>query len=67
MQVVLSQELLTKNLNAEYDRKLTMGQRLADRIADFEGSWQFIGIFAAVLQGFGIPEGRTMRVGGIVT
>ena len=43
------QDLITKNLNLEYDRQLTLGQRLADKIADFGGSWQFIGIFAAVL------------------
>ncbi len=43
------QELLSKNLNAEYDSQLTLGQRLADKIADFGGSWRFIGIFALVL------------------
>jgi uncharacterized membrane protein len=43
------QELLSKNLNDEYARQLTLGQRLADKIADFGGSWQFIGIFGAVL------------------
>ena len=43
------QDLLSKNLNAEYDRQLTLGQRVADKIADFGGSWWFIGIFAAVL------------------
>ncbi len=43
------QELLSKNLNAEYDSRLTLGQRMADRIADFGGSWRFIGMFAAVL------------------
>ncbi len=43
------QELLSRDLNAEYDRRLTLGQRLADRIADFGGSWRFIGIFSAVL------------------
>lgn len=43
------QELLSKNPNAEYDRQLTLGQRLADNIADFGGSWRFIGIFAGVL------------------
>ncbi len=43
------QELLSTNLNAEYDRQLTFGQRAADKIADFGGSWRFIGIFAAVL------------------
>jgi uncharacterized membrane protein len=43
------QELLAKNLNEEYDRQLTVGQRMADKIADFGGSWRFIGLFAAVL------------------
>jgi uncharacterized membrane protein len=43
------EELLSKNINAEYDRQLTMGERLADRIADFGGSWKFIGIFGVVL------------------
>ncbi|HSB32563.1 MAG TPA: DUF1003 domain-containing protein [Candidatus Sulfobium mesophilum] len=43
------QELLSTNLNAAYDSQLTLGQRLADKIADFGGSWRFISIFAAVL------------------
>jgi uncharacterized membrane protein len=42
-------DLLSKDLNAEYDRQLTLGQRMADKIADFGGSWRFIGIFGAVL------------------
>ncbi len=43
------QDLITKNLNLEYEQQLTTGQRMADKIADFGGSWQFIGIFGAVL------------------
>jgi uncharacterized membrane protein len=43
------QELITKNLNLEYDQQLTTGQRMADKIADFGGSWPFIGIFGVVL------------------
>jgi uncharacterized membrane protein len=42
-------ELLTKNLNVEYDRQLSLGERLADKLADFGGSWRFIGIFGAIL------------------
>ncbi len=42
-------DLITRNLNLEYDQKLTLGQRLADKIADFGGSWPFIGIFGVVL------------------
>jgi uncharacterized membrane protein len=38
------QELLSSNINAEFDRKLTLGERLADKVADYGGSWRFIGI-----------------------
>jgi uncharacterized membrane protein len=37
-----------RNLNREFDDRLTMGQRLADRVATIGGSWGFIvgfGIF----------------------
>ena len=43
------QDLITKNLNVEYDKQLTLGQRSADKIANFGGSWPFIGIFCLVL------------------
>jgi uncharacterized membrane protein len=43
------EELLSKNLNLEFEQKLTVGERLADRIADFGGSWRFIGIFGGIL------------------
>jgi Protein of unknown function (DUF1003) len=43
------EELISKNLNLEYEQQLTLGQRMADKIADFGGSWQFIGIFGVVL------------------
>jgi uncharacterized membrane protein len=45
-------EILTDNTDAEFEASLTMGQRLADRIASFGGSWQFISIFGAVLVGW---------------
>jgi uncharacterized membrane protein len=43
------QELLSKNINIEFDQQLTYGERLADRLADFAGSWSFITIFFGVL------------------
>ncbi len=43
------QELLTRNINDEFDRQSTLGEKLADKIADFGGSWRFIGIFGTVL------------------
>jgi len=51
-QVVKSLEeqgLLSENVNIVFDRRLTLGERLADKIADYAGSWRFIGIFFAVL------------------
>lgn len=43
------QELISRNVEAEFDRKLTFGERLADHVADFGGSWRFIMIFGAIL------------------
>jgi uncharacterized membrane protein len=42
-------ELLSRNINVEFDRKLTFGQRAADKMSDFAGSWRFIGIFIGVI------------------
>jgi len=43
------EELLSKNINVEFEQRLTFGQRWADKIADFGGSWRFLGIFAGIL------------------
>jgi len=43
------QELLSQNVNLEFDRQLTFGERVADHVATFGGSWRFIIIFGAVL------------------
>jgi uncharacterized membrane protein len=46
----LSQRLpISRDINVEFEKKLTLGQRLADRVAAFGGSWTFIIIFAAIL------------------
>ena len=42
---IKEQEILSRNINPEFDRKLTIGERLADKVADFGGSWRFIIIF----------------------
>ena len=42
-------ELLSTNINVEFERKLTFGQHLADRVAEYAGSWRFIGIFTGML------------------
>lgn len=45
-------ELSVTNVNQEFDRKLTWGEHLADRIAAFGGSWTFIGLFCLFLLGW---------------
>lgn len=35
-------ELIADNLNQEFDRSLTVGERVADKVAEFGGSWRFI-------------------------
>lgn len=40
---------ISRNINHEFDGKLTFGQRLADRVAAFGGSWSFIMLFGAIL------------------
>jgi uncharacterized membrane protein len=40
---------VTRNVNVEAEERLTLGQRLADRVAAFGGSWPFILVFCAVM------------------
>ncbi len=49
VRVVRDQALLSSNADAEFDRSLTFGQRLADRVARFGGSWAFICTFGLIL------------------
>jgi uncharacterized membrane protein len=44
-----SHEILSMHVDQEYESKLTLGQRLSDKIATFGGSWRFIIIFACIL------------------
>ena len=43
------QEALSEDVNEQFDSQLTYGERLADKVAEFGGSWRFIIAFAAVL------------------
>ncbi|HEX6291338.1 MAG TPA: DUF1003 domain-containing protein [Herpetosiphonaceae bacterium] len=40
---------ISRNTNRDFEERLTFGQRLADRVATFGGSWTFIMLFAAIL------------------
>jgi uncharacterized membrane protein len=40
---------ISRNTNRQFEEKMTFGQRLADRVASFGGSWTFILIFGGIL------------------
>ncbi len=43
---------VAENVAEVLERRMTFGQRAADAVARFGGSWRFLGIFAAVLAGW---------------
>jgi len=43
------QETIAQNINIEFDKQLTFGERLSDKLATFGGSWRFITIFFMLL------------------
>jgi uncharacterized membrane protein len=45
-------EILSSDIGKEFQKKLTFGERLSDRIAEFGGSWSFIICFGVVLLGW---------------
>ena len=49
MTALTQQELLSTDVNREFDEGVTRGQWVADRVARFGGSWGFITSFGAVL------------------
>ena len=46
---VVHHESLVKDINKEFDKKLTFGEKLSDKIAEFGGSWKFIISFFIIL------------------
>lgn len=38
-------ELIADDINRQYDSRATLGERIADRVASFGGSWRFIILF----------------------
>lgn len=46
---IIQRSHVTRNTNKEFDEQLTFGQRMADRVATFGGSWTFIIIFLSIL------------------
>lgn len=55
MNAIKNNSVLSENIEDEIEGKLTLGQRLADRIATFGGSWTFIvAFFTFILVWMGI-------------
>jgi len=46
---LLVSQRVSRNINDEMDDRLTFGQRIADKVATFGGSWTFIFIFGGIL------------------
>ena len=44
-----NQDLVVENVNKKFERRLSLGERLADVIAAFGGSWKFILLFLAII------------------
>jgi hypothetical protein len=49
---IKKQEILSRNINDVMQEKLSFGQKLADNIAKFGGSWTFIISFGVVILGW---------------
>ncbi len=49
IQSFVERKQVSRNLSKAYDDDRTFGERLADRVASFGGSWTFIFIFGAIL------------------
>src|SRR5258705_9094307 len=46
---MLVSQRVTRNINVEMEQRATIGQRIADRVASFGGSWTFIMIYVGFL------------------
>ena len=42
-------ETLSSNVDAEFEKDVTLGEKMADGLASFGGSWTFLIIFASIL------------------
>lgn len=46
---LLRRQAVARDANLAFEERLTVGQRLADRVAAFGGSWPFIALFGIVM------------------
>jgi uncharacterized membrane protein len=46
---VIDRKQIARDPNKTFDEQMTFGERIADRVAAFGGSWTFIGIFIGLM------------------
>jgi uncharacterized membrane protein len=46
---VIERKQISRDPNKAFDEQMTFGQRIADKVASFGGSWTFIGIFLGIM------------------
>ncbi len=46
---LLDRQSISQDTNQAFEQRLTLGERVADRVATFGGSWTFIGSFLAAM------------------
>jgi len=49
IEAIASSEVVAENVNHVFDEQLSFGDRLADQVASFGGSWRFILIFVGIM------------------
>jgi len=50
-------QAIARDVNAEFDDQRTLGERVADRVASFGGSWSFIGLAGLFIGGWVVLNG----------
>jgi uncharacterized membrane protein/uncharacterized membrane protein YeaQ/YmgE (transglycosylase-associated protein family) len=58
---VLGRRAVSVEPNRAFDTQLTFGERVADRVATFGGSWAFIGLFFATMIGWMVLNQEVRR------
>lgn len=49
LEAISKHEIISENIDINDEEKITIGQKLADRVATFGGSWSFIILFALII------------------
>jgi uncharacterized membrane protein/uncharacterized membrane protein YeaQ/YmgE (transglycosylase-associated protein family) len=49
---LLRRQTIARDVSESFQQQLTFGQRVADKVAEFGGSWTFLGLFAAFMLGW---------------